>query len=272
MLNKRTINFNKTASKLIFLKSKMKKPVNVKLRKINLKDVRLAKKDIQHLKLIGQFQNKFLVAMDMHTKRIIIFDQHAVHERILYEYYSEILNKEKFDLINLTENIIRNNSFKNVFSKQILDIPIFLSLQDIILPRVISRNNSLFSIFNFDFILLNGENERNNSNKVKIISVPIIFDRLLKENVYINIFKSLIKNFEKESSNDVLFFETFNESVKSRACKDAIKFNEVLELNVMESLISSLKDCNIPFLCAHGRHNFFIIGKKVNLSNNNNNN
>ena len=54
--------------------------------------------------LIGQFDKKFCVFFREKDKSIIFFDQHAVHERILYEYYQELLYKAFFS--NLESSII----------------------------------------------------------------------------------------------------------------------------------------------------------------------
>ena len=47
--------------------------------------------------------------------------------------------------------------------------------------------------------------------------------------------------------------------IKSRACKDAIKFNDILSSKILRDIVSGLTKCENPFLCAHGRHNFFLI-------------
>jgi DNA mismatch repair ATPase MutL len=110
--------------------------------------------------------------------------------------------------------------------------------------------------------------------KIIIYSVPIILDRVLAKEDYIDIFKNLLKNINKlvlvdQQGNSVinlaninLILDIFLKVVKSKACRDAIKFNEELDEKFIESLIYNLGKCSNPFLCAHGRHNFFILAEK----------
>ena len=58
---------------------------------INNTKCTLNKLDLANLSLIGQFDKKFCVFYRDKDKSIIFFDQHAVHERILYEFYQELL-------------------------------------------------------------------------------------------------------------------------------------------------------------------------------------
>ena len=53
--------------------------------------------DLTNLSLVGQFDKKFCVFYRESDKSIIFFDQHAVHERILYEYYQELLLNHFFN-------------------------------------------------------------------------------------------------------------------------------------------------------------------------------
>ena len=87
----------------------------------------LNKLDLMNLSLIGQFDTKFCVFFREKDKSIIFFDQHAVHERILYEYYQELLLNEFYENykdINedqkIKSNDIKLNLFKDIFGKYIL--------------------------------------------------------------------------------------------------------------------------------------------------------
>ena len=50
------------------------------------------------------------------------------------------------------------------------------------------------------------------------------------------------------------------EILKSRACRSAIMFNDVLSIRECESLVRRLSDCSFPFQCAHGRPSMVVLG------------
>jgi DNA mismatch repair ATPase MutL len=138
---------------------------------------------------------------------------------------------------------------------------------------------------NFDFI-------KDNANKENLIliSVPIIFDRILKDELYREIFfRTLVeiirlyiseeKSINLDNSNrkginnkENIFISEFRlklnhrilinaflRIIKSRGCRDAIKFNDDMSFEFMNNLLLNLRNCDNPFLCAHGRRNFFVI-------------
>ncbi len=280
MLNKNSANFTCTAQKNIFLKNKIKKSYKFTIKKVchNVISKQLHKDEIEHLKLIGQFDKKFILMFSTKNNSIILFDQHAIHERILYEYYTDLLadeilisnNENKCETqnsaINKTEiNYSKYNLFENIYSKLFLREPVVIPL-----PKSLSYiyNTSLnfdFSkinnLFEFEFILT--------KNKLKIFSVPVIFDKTFDLDTYVNILVQLIQQineifiFDKLSlpsiKNGNLLMEIYMNLLKSRACRDAVKFNEQLDDKFVKSLLYNLAECNNPFLCAHGRHNFFIM-------------
>jgi len=43
------------------------------------------------------------------------------------------------------------------------------------------------------------------------------------------------------------------ETLKSLACHNAIKFNDILSTTECHHLLNELKSCSMPFICAHGR-------------------
>jgi DNA mismatch repair ATPase MutL len=116
------------------------------------------------------------------------------------------------------------------------------------------------NLFHFEFLIIDKE--------IKLYALPIIFDKLLGREIYLNIFKKLLENFkyivnynnsEFSIKNDSLLLDLFISIIKSKSCRDAVKFNEELDMVFIESLINNLGECMNPFLCAHGRHNFFIL-------------
>lgn len=263
MLNRNSVNFNSIAHKQIFLKHKLKKQEKCKLISINSSNhsKMLKKGDIKFLKLVGQFDTKFLIFML--DQSIVIFDQHAIHERILFEYYTYLL-KNEFNCDNLTKvseiPLIKYNCFQHVYSKYYLKQPIIVNFAESknILNKLRKFDlQKLNSLFHFDFIM--------KSNQIHLVSIPIIFDKLYDDEFYAEIFKNIISILDElinsNSSSDLIANILLN-CTKSKACRNSVKFNDELDNEFTQKLKDCLELCNDPFLCAHGRHNFFIIGNR----------
>jgi DNA mismatch repair ATPase MutL len=274
MLNLGSANISSSFNKIILPRqhkhnycSKLKTSKIKKINKINFTSS-LEKSQISQLKLIGQFDKKFLIFMNSQNNNIVIFDQHAIHERILYEFYYLLLKKEflNFDLDETENNPSMYNSFESVFSKQYLDRPLKLIIDERKIPKMRLDSNKASNLFHFEFCI--------KKDSVYVYSVPIVFDRLLEEKEYIDIFENIFSHLdilvevstkgESKINKKFLYivYESFLYQIKSKACKDAVKFNEILDDEFMLSLLKNLSRCNNPFLCAHGRHNFFIIAEK----------
>ena len=235
----------------------------------------LNKLDLMDLSLIGQFDKKFCVFFRDKDKSIIFFDLHAVHERILYEYYQELLLNEFYENycgINNDEKIkpndIKLNLFKDIFGKYQLKKNKFavhpkkfdINIENFNKSFLFNKNNKIQTIFNFTWVY---------SKKTDLIifyTVPIIFDKVHKIEVLMEIFSYIIKNIENfwksfnNKERNVL--EPFDFVIRSKACRNAIKFNDELDTFFMKKMLEELSFCKNPFLCAHGRHNYFIKYKK----------
>ena len=64
-------------------------------------------------------------------------------------------------------------------------------------------------------------------------------------------------------NQSIKFIDLFSYHIKSKACRNAVKFNDELEREFINELMQSLSLCNNPFLCAHGRHNFYLLKEHI---------
>lgn len=271
------INFENenTCSKNIYKKRGKDLITRNALSIINESKCILKKSDLINLSLIGQFDKKFCVFYRELDKSIIFFDQHAVHERILYEYYQQLLLNEFFNnknensiINNIKSNDIKLNLFKDIYGKYILKKNKFkinckkfnINIQIFNNCFLYNKNYNIQTLFNFTW----SYNSKN--DYITFYSVPIIFDKIHKIEDLIEIFSYIINNIENYYNSYINkkrnILKPFEFVIKSKACRNAVKFNDELDNNFIKKMIYELSFCDNPFLCAHGRHNYFIKYKK----------
>lgn len=167
---------------------------------------------------IWQFQKKYIMYQLEST--LMIIDQHAAHERILYEQALERLNNNA----NLTQQLL---------------IPIYVELNPVDFEIVRSIEAELRSL-GFDMDL-------QSKRKVKIKGIPSDV-RIGDEG---KILQELIDQFKDYDVK--LNLEKRDNLAKSYACKHAIKAGDYLTEGEMLNLIDKLFSVKMPYVCPHGR-------------------
>lgn len=170
------------------------------------------------LKIIGQFNKTYVLAE--YDSTLYLIDQHAAHEKILFEKYSSDIAKKKVEI-------------------QPLMIPLVVTLptEDYL---YYDENKEIFEKAGFkisDF----------GDNSIRIEEVPYFLDKLNPT----ELITSMINNLKKMGTGETV--EVKYNKIASMSCRAAVKANDVLSILEMENLIEDLRYINDPFHCPHGR-------------------
>jgi len=161
-------------------------------------------------------------------ERMYLIDQHAAHERVLFERYMVLLHKDELS------------------SQQLLNpILLELSYEDATLVEMYCDEIKKLG-FDFDFL---GE-------KVIVIrGVPVFFQETQGEQFMYEIIELLQENKNLEN------YEEFIDKVATKACRAAIKANDRIMDTEVEALLKDLNQCNNKYTCPHGRPVFIEVKK-----------
>ncbi|CEP11217.1 hypothetical protein [Parasitella parasitica] len=232
---------------------------------------RLSKQDLKDAMILGQVDKKFIVIQPRHhpNKILIMIDQHAADERIkLEEMIStgiqsttttllepgiviQLDSSTEYDTLQNDERILK---CLKKWGIQILITPL---VQDNISSRSSSpgsKKPSSQSRF-FDTTLVSPHFHK---RKIIVTHLPqLITERCLSDH---SLLKSILRDhmyWIKEQTDEFAIFNTcprgILEILKSRACRSAIMFNDILNLEECSTVVKNLSNCNFPFQCAHGR-------------------
>ena len=183
-----------------------------------LKEKQEEKKPFFHdYKIVGQvFRTYWIVEQG---ECLYLIDQHAAHERILYE---ELMNKFKEE---------------KVISQRMLT-PLMLNLTPME-TEVLKDNKELLETFGFELEDFGG--------KFALRSTPY----LLQNPSTVGFFTDILDRLAEERITNV--YDTKILAVATMACKAAVKGHDVLSVREAEALIHQLLKLEHPFTCPHGR-------------------
>ncbi|KAG1708465.1 DNA mismatch repair protein Mlh3 [Nymphon striatum] len=207
---------------------------------------------LSNKQVLGQIDKKFIICVATSTENansnnlLILFDQHAVHERIKVEQ----LFKDAFE-----EGINGHKILKSVTLQEPLSI--YLEEENI---RVLQHYKSRLLTYGIDILILN-------ENSIKIITIPkCIYDKDVNElkhnrsSIIHDSVSALLKDeinlLEVTHGSKNTLPKFVWETLSSKACRTAIKFGDELCFEDCENLIKLLTECRLPFQCAHGRPSF----------------
>ncbi len=188
----------------------------------------LTKKAAQECKIIGQlFETYWLV--EFH-EQLYIIDQHAAHERVLYEKTLRGMKDREFTSQYLSPPIILN-----------------LSMQE---EEALNTHMDIFTNIGFEIEPFGGDS-------YAIRAVPDNLFSIAKRELFTEMLDQLVDGIHSSLAPDIVA-----EKVASMSCKAAVKGNSRLSAAEVETLIGELLELENPYHCPHGRPTIIAMTKR----------
>ena len=179
----------------------------------------LAKDNRKEFNLIGQlFATYWLIEMD---EQLFIIDQHAAHEKVLFERTMEKLRNQE-----------------DIFTQSLLP-PMILSLT-MREAECLKNNLAVFKRLGFEI-------EEFGGLEFKVTEVPADLVTVDSKELLTEVLNSLLSERDYKNA-DVLL-----EKVASLSCKAAVKGNHRMSEAEAKQLISDMLTLDNPYHCPHGR-------------------
>lgn len=168
---------------------------------------------------IGRIFNTYIIAESKDEEKIFFIDQHAAHERIMYEKFKKEYEEES------------------------------ITVQQLIVPEIIELTNSEMNklLDNIKiFIKLGFDLEEFGSNCIALRGVPLVFGNPKGRELFLDILDNI--DFEVKSSYDLKV-----EKIMKISCTKAIKSGDKITDSEILALLKDLRSCKNPYTCPHGR-------------------
>lgn len=177
-------------------------------------------------RIIGQlFKTYWLIEYE---DKLYIIDQHAAHEKVLYERTMARLHEKEY-------------------TSQAISPPIVLSLD--------AKEQEMLERYRKDIERLGYEIENFGGREYMISAVP---DNLFSIDMK-DLFIEMLDDFSNLTGRETP--DLIMEKVASMSCKAAVKGNDALSLPEIDALIEELLTLDNPFNCPHGRPTIIAMSK-----------
>ena len=215
---------SKTESNLFLKDLKAKK-----VKQLDLFEEQILKKEArQEYRIIGQvFETYWLI---QYRDSLYIIDQHAAHERVLYERALAGMKKREY-------------------TSQYLSPPIILSLS--------MQEIDVLETFKDRFTAIGFEIEPFGGDEYAVRAIPDNLFGIAKKELLLEMLDSL-----SDGLSTSLEPELIDEKIASMSCKAAVKGNMKLSYAEMDELINELLSLDNPYHCPHGRPTIIAMTKR----------
>lgn len=177
-------------------------------------------------RIIGQvFDTYWLVEF---KDQLFIIDQHAAHEKVLYERTMKSLEHREY-------------------TSQLLNPPVIVTLS--------MREVQLLKKYLKDFTEIGFEIEEFGGKEYALRAVPDNLFGIAREELFIEMLDSL------EGQTEAPHSESIRDRIASMSCKAAVKGNHRLSVSEVHALIDELMTLENPYHCPHGRPTIISMSK-----------
>ncbi len=168
--------------------------------------------------IIGQlFDTYWLVQVD---NELFIIDQHAAHEKVLYEKMMAQLSEHEF-------------------TSQQISPPVIITMT--------MQEQELFQKYQEQFLRIGFEVDSFGGNEYSICAVPANLYSLNQKELFLDLLDGLTHDTGKRTPELIL------EKIASMSCKAAVKGSQRLSRGEVEQLLTDLLELENPYNCPHGR-------------------
>lgn len=179
-------------------------------------------------KIIGQvFDTYWLV--EFHDNLYII-DQHAAHERVLYEQTLKGMKTREF-------------------TSQLISPPIILNLS--------MQEAELLRLYMDQFTRIGFEIEEFGQDSYAVRAVPDNLFSIAKKELLMEMIDSLSDEINRNAPSNLI-----DEKIASMSCKAAVKGNMRLNAAEVDTLITELLSLDNPYHCPHGRPTIIAMSRR----------
>lgn len=202
-------------------------PADLKGEQISLfEDKLLSKEHVKEHRIIGQVFDTYWI---VHFQdKLFLIDQHAAHEKVLYERMKKSMaNRE--------------------FTSQILNPPIILTL-NMAEAALLEKYRERFNEIGFEI-------EEFGGREYALRAVPDNLFGLADKELFLEMLDGLA------AQTDALSIETIDDKIATMSCKAAVKGNSRLSTAEIHALIDELLTLENPYNCPHGRPTIISMSK-----------
>jgi DNA mismatch repair protein MutL len=175
------------------------------------------------LRLLGQVYGTYLVCEG--ESGLIFIDQHAAHERLLYERYKQQFESRSVPVVRLL-------------------LPVLLELP--------AEESFILESSLKEFQSIGFEIDPAGQRTYALRSIPAVFDQMNPQRLFREILHDI--SFQTERGKAT---ETLENVLLLSACHAAIRGEELLKPQEMEELVRNLMPFHLSMTCPHGRPIFF---------------
>lgn len=186
----------------------------------------LSKEAVKEHKIIGQFFNTYWLVE--FQDKLFMIDQHAAHEKVLYEKTMASLQEKEM-------------------ISQLVRPPIVLTL-NMREEEVFLKNRKLFERLGFEIEHFGGK-------EYSVYAIPANLYGIAQKELLLEMIDDLVAEDGKHNPDILL------EKIASMSCKAAVKGNKKLSEREAKELIDQLLTLDNPYHCPHGRPTIISMSK-----------